>query len=113
MLATPQSLSIPLQDGLRFFHYPLPPLLSAYLAARFPSSGEVWAYHVSFKHLDGLGSAYPPGGPHLRQRRTVTPVPAPLPFGSSHARNCASTLGLLSVTTFISDSHLLTDTIQP
>src|SRR5215813_9974498 len=37
MLRGAQPLSIPLQDGLRFFHPPTPARLSACLAARFPS----------------------------------------------------------------------------
>ena len=30
-------------------------------------SGEMWAYHVPCKYLDGLGSACPPVAQHLRQ----------------------------------------------
>jgi hypothetical protein len=36
MLPEAQPLSIPLQDGLRFFHPPMPARLSARLAAHFP-----------------------------------------------------------------------------
>ncbi len=37
MLLLAQSLSISLQDGFRFFHFPLPTPPSAHLAVCFPS----------------------------------------------------------------------------
>jgi len=68
-----QSLSSPLQRGLRFLRPPLPAGPSAHLAVRFPSfdklrmqEGDLRAYHVPCKYPRGLGSASPPGVHRLR-----------------------------------------------
>lgn len=43
-------LSIPLQNGIRFFHYPIPASHSAFLAVGLPAyTGEIRAYHVPYE----------------------------------------------------------------
>ena len=49
MLPTAQPLSAPLQNGVRFFHHPLPDIPWAYLAVRCPTTGGWRAYHVSHR----------------------------------------------------------------
>src|SRR5260370_6605727 len=51
-----QLLSVPLQDGFRFFHIPLPIVPSGRLAVSYPISGGLWAYRVPYESPGGLGS---------------------------------------------------------
>jgi len=44
-----QLLSVSLQNGLRFFRSPLPPVPLVRLAAAYPLSGGLWAYRVPCK----------------------------------------------------------------
>ncbi len=44
-----QLLSVPLQDGLRFFRIPLPTVPLVCLAVSYPISGGLWAYRVPSK----------------------------------------------------------------
>ena len=61
-----QTLSAPLQSGLRFFCIPLPAVLSAFLADRFPQ-GEGYGLTVfRMNNISRLGSIYTPATLQLR-----------------------------------------------
>src|SRR5437588_11955877 len=55
-----QFLSVPLQDGLRFFRLPLPPVPLVRLTASYPLAGGLRAYRVPSKSPSGLGSLSSP-----------------------------------------------------
>lgn len=66
-----QSLSIPLQDSLRFLQHPLPAALSARLATCFPIKLKWENYGLTMfrmSTINGLGPACPPVAHHLRQK---------------------------------------------
>lgn len=67
-VACAQSLSIRLQDGIRFLRDPIPAAPSARLAARFPFSGGQRAYHVPHTRLERVRPCLSAGG-HFSLRR--------------------------------------------
>ena len=67
MLLWAQSLSISLQDGLRFFHFPLPTPPSAHLAVCFPCWERYGLTTFCMDTVNGLGLASSPAARHLRQ----------------------------------------------
>ena len=62
-----QPLSIPLQNGFRFFHHPLPAVSSAHLTVCFPRGETTGLPRSAYIPLDGLGAVSSPVGRHLRQ----------------------------------------------
>ena len=70
-----QPLSLPLQQGLRFFRLPSPAISSARLTAAYPTAnGRYRAYRVSLREPSGLGPLYPPVafGVHERARKIAS-----------------------------------------
>jgi hypothetical protein len=59
--------------------------------------GKIWAYHVLFQCLSGLGHPFPPGACVFTTGERATPVPAPFPFWASLSASLAcSTLRRLA-----------------
>jgi hypothetical protein len=52
-------------------------------------SGEIWAYHVSFSCLSGLGSPYSPEGCVFTRGEHSAPLPPSSPFGASLSASLA------------------------
>ena len=112
-----EPLSNPLQAGFRFLHHPLPAAPSACLTARFPigrASGLsrfvcIPAWVRACAEL-GEASRLSAGGTTSATGEVRTPVLDHLPFGSGLLAfsELFSTFSLLELTTFISDSHMLT-----
>jgi hypothetical protein len=70
-----EPVSVPLQNGIRFFRPPLPTHLLAHLAGRFPYlNGGNWAYPVPPILHDGLASAYLPGEILVQASQHLWPV---------------------------------------
>ena len=60
---TLKPLSIPLQDGVRFFRAPLPAFPTAFLAIRLPTQSCGWKYGLTLflpSDTSGLDPAYTP-----------------------------------------------------
>ena len=104
-----EPLSNSLQVGLRFLQHPLPAPPWAHLTVRFPGfPGERRAYHVPLEYLRGLGLAYLPVVHQLRQVSKKHLYLTTYLLVQATRNYPLSTFGLLGLTTFISDSHMLT-----
>jgi hypothetical protein len=55
-----QSVSSPLQEGVRFFRNPLPAVPTAFLAVRLPLPAALRAYPVPHEFQSGTDPSYPP-----------------------------------------------------
>ena len=106
-------LSAPLQDGIRFFHHPLPTTTSDDLAGvlvRHTGQTSSWAYRVPHKQQSWEGPVISPviiksACPHQANGQPIT-----CPFG--RARYCKLRLARSSFTTFINGSLSLTDQLS-
>ncbi|MFT5195087.1 MAG: hypothetical protein ACI85U_002103 [Candidatus Promineifilaceae bacterium] len=104
----------PLQSGIRFLQPPISTIPSAFLANRFPRRRTldlprfncVPAWVRSCLSAGGATSAV--GNP-----RAPTPVHLPFGLGFQTLLESISILSLLGLTTFISNSHLLTIPSNP
>src|SRR2546430_15629550 len=97
-------LSAPLRRSLCFFRHPLPASPWTPLAGRFPSLGEIQAYHVPLVCQDGLGPRLFAGDAGcLREGKLDTPLPVTVPFWFKPVSN----FGLFAFTTFNNGSPLL------
>ena len=99
-----EPVSVSLQNGIRFFRPPLPTYLSALLAGCFPYlNGSNWAYPVPPIFTRWVSVCLSAGGiiDRVRQNQTASSIPLTFWFRPS------SIFGLLSITTFISSSHML------
>ena len=104
-----EPLSTSLQDGLRFLQHPLPAPPWAHLTVRFPGfPRERRAYHVPLEYPRGLGLAYLPVVHQLRQVSKKHLCLATYLLVQASRPETLSIFGLLGLTTFISDSPLLT-----
>jgi hypothetical protein len=88
-LIAPQPLSAPLQDDFRFFHHPLPAALSASLAARFPWGKTTGLPSSVTAPTAWFRSRLFAGGASSAIGEMGTPIPDPLPFGSSLSASLA------------------------
>ena len=98
-----QPLSAPLQDGFRFLRLPLPATPWARLTARLPSSGGLRAYHVPSRRQGWFRPRLSAGGHSVHDGDGTSPRTRPLTFWSKPV----SIFGLLQLTAFISDSHMV------
>jgi hypothetical protein len=67
-VAAAQSLSTPLQGGVRFLHLPLPAVLSACLTTRFPSGRTTGLPRSVCVPMNGVGLACSPVAHRLREQ---------------------------------------------
>ena len=111
-----QSVSAPLQSGIRFLHVPIPAPHIGLPCGLLTSSVEGERYGLTTFRVsdnDGLGLSYPPAvimsvQPHLdRELTDCTPFWFK-PQTSLHREKPTTSLGLFFVTMFIRHSHWLT-----
>lgn len=102
-------LSIPLQNGFRFLQHPLPAAPSARLTARFPE-GRAAGLPRFVCIPTWVRSRLSAGGTTSATGEVRAPILDHLPFGPGlfSFSGLFSTFGLLELTAFISDSHMLT-----
>jgi len=84
-----QPVSIPLQEGVRFFRDPLPAAPTAFLAVRLPSPAALRAYPVPQEFQSGADPSYPPAAQCPRWPSTQRPYLAACHFGSSLSAHLA------------------------
>ena len=107
-VAVAQSLSVSLLVGLRFFHIPIPAPHSADLAARLPArAGENRVYPVPCRYPCRVDLAFPPVVHHLRWVIADHPTLTTCLLAQACEPALVNSFGLLNVTAFISDSHVL------
>lgn len=101
-----QPLSAPLQNGLRFFHTPIPAIPSACLTACFPPDEENYGL-TTFRLCDNdrLGLSSPPTVLFAHDRKATTSCAHCFAFWLK-PDTCAFSLVL--ITAFIGHSHMLT-----
>ena len=96
-----ESLSAPLQGGIRILHHPIPASPSAHLTAAYlPLAGENRAYHVPQSILERVGAAFSPAEHQLCTVIGEHRILSTCPFGPS----LSASFGLPSFTRFISSS---------
>jgi len=104
-----QLLSIPLQDDVRFFRIPLPALLSVSFTGYLPQGKKYGLTMFYLWDMEGLGPAFSP----VILRLCIASLSRNNLITSHFGQELISIFSSLTVTTFISSSHLLTVPSEP